>query len=218
VTQRAAVLAYAADIRAHFGTVHQAYANAGITYYGEVTHQSAKDIEQVLEVNFWGVVTTTTAFLPHLIASGDGHVITVSSLFGLIAFPGQSAYNASKFAVRGFTEALRQEMLRAGHPVAVTCVHPGGVKTAVARSAAAADGLDAARIAGIFDRRLALHSPERAAAAILAGVRRSRPRVVLGAEAKALDRLSRISPAAGQRAGVWMSRLLGMPIRSDPAP
>ena len=97
-----------------------------------------------MDVDFWGVVNGTKAFLPHLIASGDGHVVNISSLFGLLVVPGQSAYNAAKFAVRGFTEALRQEMLVAGHPVQVTCVHPGGIKTAIARNAGAVDGLDAA--------------------------------------------------------------------------
>jgi NADP-dependent 3-hydroxy acid dehydrogenase YdfG len=88
-----------------------------------------KDIERVVDVDFWGVVNGTKAFLPHLIESGAGHVINISSLFGLLSVPGQSAYNAAKFAVRGFTESLRQEMIAARKPVTVTCVHPGGIKT-----------------------------------------------------------------------------------------
>ncbi|WP_316525477.1 SDR family NAD(P)-dependent oxidoreductase [Kitasatospora brasiliensis] len=208
VTERAAVAAYASEVRARFGTVNQVYCNAGVAFYGEVEHESFKDIERVLDVNFWGVVNVTKAFLPHVIASGDGHVVNVSSLFGLITFPGQSAYNASKFAVRGFTEALRQEMLLAGHPVRVTCVHPGGIKTAVARNATAADGLDAASIARAFDRRLALHSPEMAARTIVDGVRRNRARVIVGGEAKALDLLARITPTGSQRFGARFSRIL----------
>ena len=98
-----------------------------------------------MDVDYWGVVNGTKAFLPHLIASGDGHVVNVSSVFGLFSVPGQAAYNAAKFAVRGFTEALRQEMMLAGHPVAVTTVHPGGIKTAIARNATAAEGLDRER-------------------------------------------------------------------------
>ncbi|MGI5450836.1 SDR family NAD(P)-dependent oxidoreductase [Streptomyces sp. CA-243310] len=208
VTQREAVLAYADEVRAHFGRVNQMYNNAGIAFYGEVARESFKDIERVLDVNFWGVVNMTKAFLPHLIESGDGHVVNVSSLFGLITYPGQSAYNASKFAVRGFTECLRQEMLLARHPVRVTCVHPGGIKTAVARNATAAAGLDAAGIARAFDRRLALHSPEMAADTIVEGVARGRARVLVGAEAKALDLLGRVSPTGSQRFGTWMSRLI----------
>jgi short-subunit dehydrogenase len=180
-----------------------------------VERQSLKDVERVVDVNFWGVVACTHAFLPHLLASGDGHVINVSSLFGLITFPGQSAYNASKFAVRGFTEALRQEMLVAGHKVRVTCVHPGGIKTAVARSAGAAQGLDAAAIAGVFDRKLALHSPEMAARTILAGVRRGSPRVLIGAEAKFLDLLVRVTPRGSQRFGAWFSRVVALAPRQD---
>lgn len=133
VAEREAVLAHADAVVAHFGTVHQVYNNAGIAYNGNVDKSEFKDIERIIDVDFWGVVNGTKAFLPHVIASGDGHIVNISSLFGLIAVPGQSAYNAAKFAVRGFTEALRQEMLVARHPVKVTCVHPGGIKTARAQ-------------------------------------------------------------------------------------
>jgi len=218
VTERAAVLAYADDVRARFGAVNQIYNNAGIAFYGEVDRQHQKDIERVFDVNFWGVVASITAFLPHLIESGDGHVITVSSLFGLITFPGQSAYNASKFAVRGFTEALRQEMLVGRYPVRVTCVHPGGIRTAVARNATAAEGLDAAAIARKFDQRLALHSPEMAARAIVNGVRRRRARVVIGAEARALDRLARLTPVGSQRFGALLSRVVAIAPRPGTRP
>ena len=95
--------------------MHQVYNNAGIAHHGDVETTAFKDIERIMDVDFWGVVHGTKAFLPHVIASGDGHIVNISSLFGLIAVPGQSAYNAAKFAVRGFTEALRQEMLVSGH-------------------------------------------------------------------------------------------------------
>ncbi|CAG7590382.1 SDR family NAD(P)-dependent oxidoreductase [Rhodococcus opacus] len=164
------MLAYADDVVAHFGTVHQIYNNAGIAYNGSVEKSEFKDIERIMDIDFWGVVNGTKAFLPHLIASGDGHVVNISSLCGLIAVPGQSAYNAAKFAVRGFTESLRQEMLIAKHPVQVTCVHPGGIKTAVARNATVAEDEDAQTFAEFFDKRLALHTPEMAATTILDGV------------------------------------------------
>ena len=137
VTEREAFLLYADAVKAHFGKVNQIYNNAGIAFTGDVEISEFKDIERVMDVDFWGVVNGTKAFLPYLIESGDGHVVNVSSLFGIFAVPGQSAYNAAKFAVRGFTEALRQEMLAKQHPVAVTCVHPGGIKTAIARNATA---------------------------------------------------------------------------------
>ena len=150
VAEREAVLAYADAVVAHFGTVNQVYNNAGIAYNGNVEKSEFKDIERIIDVDFWGVVNGTKAFLPHVIASGDGHVVNISSVFGLIAIPGQSAYNAAKFAVRGFTEALRQEMLIAKYPVKVTCVHPGGIKTAVARNATVADGEDAPDLRGVL--------------------------------------------------------------------
>lgn len=199
VTERQAVLAYADDVAAHFGAVHQIYNNAGIAYNGNVDKAEFKDIERVMDVDFWGVVNGTKAFLPHVIASGDGSIVNISSLFGLIAVPGQSAYNAAKFAVRGFTEALRQEMLVAKHPVTVTCVHPGGIKTAVGRNATVADGEDKQTFAEFFDTRLAWHSPETAARTIVDGVAKGHARVVIGWEAKALDILARILGSSYQR-------------------
>jgi NADP-dependent 3-hydroxy acid dehydrogenase YdfG len=199
VAEREAVLDYAEAVVAHFGEVHQVYNNAGIAYNGDVENSEFKDIERIIDVDFWGVVNGTKAFLPHVIASGDGHIINISSLFGLIAVPGQSAYNAAKFAVRGFTEALHQEMLVAKHPVKVTCVHPGGIKTAVARNATVANDQNAQTFAEFFDKRLAIHSPEMAAEAIIDGVCKGRARVVIGWEAKALDVLARIIGPSYQR-------------------
>jgi NADP-dependent 3-hydroxy acid dehydrogenase YdfG len=199
VAEREAVLAYADAVVGHFGTVNQVYNNAGIAYNGNVEKSEFKDIERIIDVDFWGVVNGTKAFLPHVIASGDGHIVNISSLFGLIAVPGQSSYNAAKFAVRGFTEALRQEMLIAKYPVKVTCVHPGGIKTAVARNATVAEDENLHTFAEFFDKRLALHSPEMAAETIVSGVRKGRARVVIGWEAKAFDLLARISGPSYQR-------------------
>src|ERR1700758_3381671 len=162
VTEREAVLAYADAVNDHFGKVNQIYNNAGIAFAGDIEVTEFKDIERVMDVDYWGVVNGTKAFLPHLIASGDGHVVNISSLFGLFSVPGQAAYNSAKFAVRGFTEALRQEMILAGHPVKVTTVHPGGIKTNIARNATAAEGLDPEEVAKLFDKRLARTSPEKA--------------------------------------------------------
>ncbi|MGB3893725.1 MAG: SDR family NAD(P)-dependent oxidoreductase [Mycolicibacter sinensis] len=199
VTEREAFLAYADEVKEHFGKVNQIYNNAGIAYSGNVEVSQFKDIERVMDVDFWGVVNGTKAFLPHLIASGDGHVINISSLFGLLSTPGQSAYNAAKFAVRGFTEALRQEMAISGHPVKVTTVHPGGIKTAIARNATVAEGLDAAAMAEFFDRKLAATTAEEAARVILEGVSKNRARVLIGKDAKVLDLLVRILGSGYQR-------------------
>ncbi|MEC3956869.1 SDR family NAD(P)-dependent oxidoreductase [Nocardia sp. CDC153] len=199
VTDRDAVLRYADTVAAEFGVVHQIYNNAGIAYFGSVLDSELEDIERVMNVDYWGVVYGTKAFLPHLIASGDGHVVNISSLFGLLSLGGQSAYNSAKFAVRGFTEALRQEMLAERLPVRVTCVHPGGIKTAVARNATTAAGLDPDSVSSIFDRRMAFHSPEMAARVIVAGVARGKARVLVGWEARALDLVQRIGGARYQR-------------------
>ncbi len=199
VVEREAVLAYADAVAAHFGQVDQVYNNAGIAYNGNVSDSEFKDIERVIDVDFWGVVNGTKAFLPHLIASGDGHLINISSVFGLIAVPGQSAYNAAKFAVRGFTESLRQEMLVGKQPVKVTCVHPGGVKTNVARNATVAAGEDAQVLADFYEKYLLGHSPEMAARTIVDGVVKGRARIVIGAEAKAADLLARLTGSGYQR-------------------
>ncbi|WP_419538686.1 SDR family NAD(P)-dependent oxidoreductase [Mycobacterium colombiense] len=209
VTEREAFLVYADGVKEHFGKVNQIYNNAGIAFTGDVELSQFKDIERVMDVDFWGVVNGTKAFLPHLIASGDGHVINVSSVFGLFSVPGQAAYNAAKFAVRGFTEALRQEMGVAGHPVAVTTVHPGGIKTAIARNATAAEGLDPEQLAKLFDKRLAKTTPHRAAEIILDAVRKKKARVLVGSDAKMLDILVRVAgPYYQQLFGPVMGRLL----------
>ncbi len=199
VTEREAFLAYAEEVKEHFGKVNQIYNNAGIAFSGDVEASQFKDIERVMDVDFWGVVNGTKAFLPHLIESGDGHVINISSLFGLLSIPGQAAYNAAKFAVRGFTEALNQEMAINKHPVKVTTVHPGGIKTAIARNATVAEGLDAAAFADFFDRRLASTSAEEAARVILEGVSKNRARVLIGNDARVLDLLVRVLGSRYQR-------------------
>ncbi|OBH79599.1 SDR family NAD(P)-dependent oxidoreductase [Mycobacterium scrofulaceum] len=199
VTEREAFLAYADAVREHFGQVNQLYNNAGITFVGSIEDSRFKDIERVMDVDFWGVVNGTKAFLPHLIASGDGHLINISSALGLFAAPGQAAYVSAKFAVRGFTEALRQEMVRAGHPVRVTTVHPGGVKTGFARNAIFAEGLDQDGLAELFEEQQAKTTPQRAAQVILAGVRKDRARVLVGPDVKAMDLVVRLTGSQPER-------------------
>ncbi|SPM31277.1 SDR family NAD(P)-dependent oxidoreductase [Mycobacterium terramassiliense] len=209
VTEREAFLAYADEVAEHFGKVNQIYNNAGIAFTGDIEISQFKDIERVMDVDFWGVVNGTKAFLPHVIASGDGHVINISSVFGLFSVPGQAAYNSAKFAVRGFTEALRQEMILARHPVAVTTVHPGGIKTAIARNATAAEGLDSDQLAKLFDKRLARTSPQQAARVILDAVRKKKARVLVGNDAKVMDLMVRVAgPYYQQLFGPVMGRLM----------
>jgi NADP-dependent 3-hydroxy acid dehydrogenase YdfG len=216
VADREAVVAYAETVVGHYGAAHLVVNNAGIALTGDVADLTVKDLERILDVDFWGVVHGTMAFLPHLVASGEGTLVNISSLFGLVAMPGQSAYNAAKFAVRGFTEALRQELLISGEPVTVTCVHPGGVKTNIARNGTAVGGHDQQAISELFDR-LARTSPDRAARVILTAARKGRARVLIGADAKALDLLQRATGSGYQRLVALAARRL-MPARSETLP
>ena len=199
VRDRAAMKAYAESVHAELGRVNVVVNNAGVALHGDFEEVSYEDFEWVLDVDFWGVVHGTKEFLPYLIESGDGHVVNISSLFGLMGVPGQTAYNAAKFGVRGFTEALRQEMLVAKRPVQVTCVHPGGIKTAIARNARATASHDQAAVARIFDEKLAKTTPEKAAQVIVDGVLANRARVVVGTDAKLLDLWVRIVGPRYQR-------------------
>ncbi len=193
VADREGFVAYASEVAEHFGQVNVVINNAGVALAGDVAELSYKDMDWIVGINFWGVVHGTKEFLPHLIASGDGHVVNLSSLFGLLAMPGQSAYNATKFAVRGFTEALREEMLIAGHKVGVTSVHPGGIKTAIARNARVADNEDKAATAKLFDEKLAKMTPERAAEIIIKGITRNQARVLVGLDAHALHNFQKFT-------------------------
>ena len=199
VSEREEVVAYAETVVAEYGVVNLVVNNAGIALSGDVEDMGFKDVDKIMDVDFWGVVHGTMAFLPHLIASGDGQLVNISSLFGLVSMPGQSAYNAAKFAVRGFTEALRQEMLINGHAVTVTCVHPGGIKTNIVNNSTAVGARDVGALAELFDTKLARTSSEKAAEVILRGARKGKARVLIGADAKALDVLQRLTGSGYQR-------------------
>lgn len=200
VSDRQAVESYAASVAADFGVVHQVYNNAGIAAGGAVADNDWETYERVLGVNLFGVIHGSKAFLPHLIASGDGHVVNVSSLNGIMGQPRSTAYCASKFGVRGFTESLRAEMLMAGHPVQVTVVHPGGVRTNIASA-----GLEDARKRGevtpedearvrTYNEKLLKMPPQQAARIIVDGVEAGKQRVLVGNDAKLVDLLVRLLP------------------------
>ena len=198
VSDRGAVADWAAAVVEEHGRVNLVVNNAGVTATGDFADLTYDDLEWIVGINFWGVVHGSKEFLPHLVASGDGALVNVSSLFGLVSVPGQSAYNATKYAVRGLTEALREEMLVAGHPVTVTCVHPGGIRTGISRNGRKAAGLDGARIDALFERRLARMSPDRAAEIILDGALAGRPRVLVGLDAHVLHHFARLVGARYQ--------------------
>lgn len=168
--------------------------NAGVAMGGTFADLSLEEFHWLLDINFRAVVTLTHHLLPVLLRHRSSHLVNVSSVFGIIAPAGQSAYAASKFAVRGFTECLRQELAPRG--VGVTCVHPGGIATAVARSAripAALAGPDAERARSGIDKLLTIPASE-AAAQIIDGIERRRPRVLIGWSARIPDLLARITP------------------------
>ena len=193
VADRAAFTTYAASVAAHFGRVNVVVNNAGVALAGDFEDLEYPDMEWIMGINFWGVATGTKEFLPHLIASGDGHLVNISSLFGLVSMPGQSMYNAAKYAVRGMTEAIREEMLVAGHRVGVTVVHPGGIKTAIARNARVSAKEDKTETARLFDEKLARMTPERAAEIIVAGVEKDKARVLVGIDAHAVHQLAKLT-------------------------
>lgn len=199
VTSSPEVAGYAEAVAGHFGRVDQLYNNAGIGMTSDIDTTPVEATRRVMETNFWGVVHGTTSFLPHLRASGEGHVVNISSLYGLMAVPSKSAYVAAKFAVRGYTEALRTEMLLSDQPVRVTCVHPGGVRTNVARNGIVGAGYDANRIVELFETKLARTTPERAAGVILKGVAANRARVIVGVDAKVMDLFVRLTGSWYQR-------------------
>jgi NAD(P)-dependent dehydrogenase (short-subunit alcohol dehydrogenase family) len=192
VADRDAVIAWAEQVVAEHGKVNLAFNNAGVAVGFTVEAMSYDDLDWLLGINLGGVLNGTKAFLPHLKASGEGHIVNVSSVFGLIGVPTQSAYNAAKFGVRGFTEALRIELKSERSPVSCTVVHPGGVKTNIVRSARMDASVSMGRdpVAGF--EKIARTTPDQAAAAILRAVQKDKRRVVIGRDGKAIDLISRL--------------------------
>lgn len=211
VADRAAMYAWAdATVAAH-GRVNLVFNNAGVALSSTIEGMEYADLEWIVGINFWGVVHGTKAFLPHLKAAGEGHIVNTSSVFGLFAQPGMSGYNATKYAVRGFTEALREELDLMGCGVSATCVHPGGIRTNIAQASRIAKNMVGFMIEdeqqGKDDfEKFFITSADDAARTILAGVRRNRRRVLIGRDARAADWLARSLPAAYQALVVWQTR------------
>lgn len=210
VANRDAVYAWADAVAAHFGKINMIFNNAGVSVSETIEAMGYDNFEWLMNINFWGVVYGTKAFLPHLKASGEGHVINVSSVFGMIGVPTQSAYNAAKFAVKGFTECLREEMAISGYPVHVTCVHPGGIKTNIVRSSRIGDvgnmGPSEKQAAAKMFDAMARTSPDEAARVILDGVRKNSPRVLIGMDARLIDSMQRLLPTGYQDLLIWSTR------------
>ena len=196
VADRDAVTALPQAVLAAHGRVTALVNNAGVALGGLFEQVDADDFDWLMAINFGATVRLTRAFLPLLAREGAAQVVNVSSIFGIIAPPGQTAYVASKFAVRGFSESLRHELAMNGSPVGVTVVHPGGVRTAISENARLAKGLDAAdvqRERANWRSLLAL-APEVAAETIAVAIERRAPRVLVGQDAKAAALVQRLFP------------------------
>jgi NAD(P)-dependent dehydrogenase (short-subunit alcohol dehydrogenase family) len=210
VADRTAVFTWADQVVADHGRVNLIFNNAGVALGATVEGMAYEDFEWLMNINFWGVVHGTKAFLPHLKAAGEGHIVNLSSVFGLISIPAQSAYNSAKFGVRGFTDALRMELEMERCGVSCTTVHPGGIKTNIARNARMDPSVialtgDAGAVGDDFDK-IAMTTPEKAATQILTAVRRNRRRALIGPDAKAIDLVARLPAAVYQEFLVRGSR------------
>ena len=202
VTDRDAVEAWAAAVADEFGQVNLIFNNAGVALSANVSAMSYESFRWLMDINFWGVVHGTLAFLPHLKASGNGHVVNISSVFGLLGIPSQSAYNSAKFAVRGFTDALRSELDIERCGVSATTIHPGGIRTNIARNARFEfaehdEAVDAEQAAVDFER-FTRTTPQKAAQLILGAVAKNKRRALIGPDAHLFDAAARISPRASQ--------------------
>jgi NAD(P)-dependent dehydrogenase (short-subunit alcohol dehydrogenase family) len=196
VANEEAVRDFAADVTARHGRVTLLINNAGVALIGTFEEISLDDVRWLMGVNFWGVVYGVKYFLPILKQQPRAQIVNLSSVFGIIAPVGQSAYSASKFAVRGFTEVLRHEL--EGTSVSVSCVHPGGIHTPIAKSARLGANASPQRKQDAVDffEKVTPTTPEQAAARILQGVEKKEPRILIGRDARQIDIVQRLRPAS----------------------
>ena len=210
VSERAEVEQWAEEADDALGGIDMIINNAGVSVSAPLDSVDWDDFEWLMDINFWGVVYGTRAFLPHLQAAGGGHIVNISSIFGLIAAPTQGSYCASKFAVRGYTETLRAELDLMDEPIRVSCVHPGGVRTNIARNARYGDvsmlGQDPEAMIEDFEQSLASTSPGEAARQILEGIRANDGRIVIGRDARGFDLIQRLFP---ERYVEWVANIVG---------
>ncbi|EPF81765.1 SDR family NAD(P)-dependent oxidoreductase [Acinetobacter rudis] len=203
VADRDAVREWAEETVQDHGSVNMIFNNAGVALASTVEGASYEELEWIVNINFWGVVYGTKEFLPYIKQTKSGHIINISSLFGLTAQPSQSAYNATKFAVRGFTESLRQELDMQQCGVSALCVHPGGIRTNIAKTARSNQslgslGMNPEKSIASFDKLLRT-PPEEAAQQILDAVQKDKRRLLIGSDAKAIDLMQRVLPTGYQK-------------------
>jgi NAD(P)-dependent dehydrogenase (short-subunit alcohol dehydrogenase family) len=196
VSKPPAVEAFAQAVQRDFGRAQLLINNAGVALMGTLAEVSLEDMQWLIGINFWGVVHGCKFFLPLLQHESDAHIVNLSSIFGLIGPPGQTAYAASKFAIHGFSQSLREE-LRANSAIKVMTVHPAGIATPIAHSARAGSGVTPAARREVEEsfRKVALITPEEASRVIIKGILANKNRVLIGADAYRIDRIQRLFPA-----------------------
>lgn len=195
VSDRDAMFALADKVDKAHGGADLILNNAGVAHSATVAEMTMDNFNWIMDIDFWGVVYGTQAFLPHFLKRGSGHVANVSSIFGLIGVPTQSAYNAAKYGVLGFSEALRHEMV--AHNVGVTVIHPGGINTNIVRHARMSQGPNAEaehEQAIIKFQELTMTQPDKAAQIILKAIRKNKARVLVGPDAVFVDFIRRLAP------------------------
>ena len=202
---------FAAQVMEQFGRVDIIINNAGIAVVAHIDQTNTPAFQNVMNVNFWGVYNGVTAFLPYLKKQGFGHIVNISSVFGLWGIPTQAAYNCSKFAVRGLSESLAQEL--SGTGIKVTCVYPGGIRTNIAKSAGFNQSFgpfkDKETFQKLFDEHLAITSPEKAARCIVRGIKANRARILIGPDAYLMDYTQRLFPRLYQNIIPAAIKLMG---------
>ncbi len=212
VANRAEMYAWADQAAADHGKVNLIFNNAGVALSSPLETVTQADFEWIVNINFWGVVYGTQAFLPYLKKTGDGHIVNTSSLFGLMGAPGTGTYCATKFAVRGYTESLRMELDMMRYGVSATCVHPGGIRTAINRDSRIGENVDkllghsGEEVRERFEKMLNTTTAERAALIILRAVERNARRVAVGPDAKAMDLIIRLLGSWYQPLVAWNTK------------
>lgn len=212
-----AVEQFAQQVQRDFGGAQLLVNNAGVALFGTFAEVSLGDMEWLIQINFWGVVYGCKFFLPLLARGADAHIVNVSSIFGLIGPPGQTAYASSKFAVRGFSESLREE-LRATTSIKVTSVHPAGIATPIAENARSGQGSEVAareRAKALF-KKVAVIRPEEAARVIVKGILGNKKRVLIGADAYRIDWIQRLLP--GRASALYADALAKRAAKAEPGP
>lgn len=215
VADRQAVEQFAQKALAHFGQVDVVVNNAGVALLQKAQDMRYQDLEWLMNINFWGVVYGTHAVLPHMVERGSGCVVNISSLYGQIAWPGNSAYCAAKFAVRGYTEVMTQDLKGTG--VNALSVHPGGIQTNIVRNARFSDSEDTpskASVVASFDK-IAMTTAESAAKQIVKAIEREKVKLIIGQDAKLLDRIQRVMPVSYRWFVRWLDGVAGTKNKSS---